>query len=130
MSSRSKPNCSARSRLSKRKRIDSPFTVGMVETRTSMFLVVGLQIDAAVLRQAALGDVHVRHDFQARDDGRLQHAQLRRHRDFVQDAVDAVTNAQIVLQRLDVNIRGALDDRFADDLVDELDDATLPDRPR
>ena len=27
----------ARSRLSKRKLIDSPFTVGMVETRTSMF---------------------------------------------------------------------------------------------
>ena len=72
--------------------------------------------------QAALGDVHVRHHFQARDDGRLQEAQLRRDRDFVQDAVDAVTNAQIVLERLDVDVGRALVNRFADDLVDELHD--------
>ena len=103
----------------------SPFTVGMVETRTSIAPAVRVQIDAAVLRQAALRDVHVRHDFEARDDGALQHAQLRRHGDFVQNAVDAVANAQIVLERLDVNVRGALVDRFADDLVDELDDAGL-----
>ncbi len=94
----------------------------MVETRTSMFCAVGLQIDAAVLRQAALRDVHVRHDFEARDDRRLQQTQLRRHRDFMQDAIDAITNAQIVLQRLDVNVRRAFHDRFANDLVDELHD--------
>ena len=94
----------------------------MVETRTSIVLFGGLEIDAAVLRQAALGDVHVRHHFQARDDGRLQEAQLRRDRDFVQDAVDAVTNAQIVLERLDVDVGRALVDRFADDLVDEFHD--------
>ena len=57
-------------------------------------LAVGLQIDPAVLRQTAFGDVHVRHDFQARDDRRLQQPQLRRHRDFVQNAVDPITNAQ------------------------------------
>ena len=85
-------------------------------------LIGGLQIDAAVLRQTALGDVHVRHHFEARNDGRLEKAQLRRHRDFVQDAVDPVTNAQIVLERLDVNIGGAFLDRFPDDLVNELHD--------
>ena len=83
---------------------------------------VRLQIHAAILRQTPLGDVHVRHHFQARDDGRLQDAQLRRHRDFVQNSVDAITNAQIVFERLDVNVGRALDDRFANDLVHELDD--------
>src|SRR6266481_1931614 len=38
-SSRSNPNCCS-PRLSNRKLIDSPFTVGMVETRTSMFWLV------------------------------------------------------------------------------------------
>ncbi len=86
---------------------------------------VGGQIDAAVLRQAALGDVHVRHDFQARDDRALEHAKLRRHGDFVQDAVDAVADAEVVFERLDVDVGGALVDGFADDLVDEFDDARL-----
>ena len=52
----------------------------------------------------------------------MQEAQLRRHGHFVQDAVDAVANAQIVLERLDVNVGRALVDRFADDLVDEFYD--------
>ena len=67
----------------------------------------------------------MRHDFEARNDGALQHAQLRRHGHLVQDAVDAVADAQIVFQRLDVDIRGALVDRFADDLVDEFNHARL-----
>ena len=46
--------------------------------------------------------------------------ELRRDRDFVQDAVDPITNAQIVLERLDVDVGRAFVDRFADDLVDEL----------
>ena len=43
----------------------------------------------------------------------------------MQDSIDPIANAQIVLQRLDVNIGGALDDRFADDLVDEFDDRSF-----
>ncbi len=54
-----------------------------------------------------------------------KHAQLRRHRDLMQNAVDAITNAQIVLERLDVNVGGALDDRFADDLIDEFHDRSF-----
>jgi len=34
----------------------------------------------------------------------VQHAQLWRHCHFVQDAVDPVANANVVLERLDVNI--------------------------
>src|SRR5437870_12035882 len=52
-------------------------------------LITRLQIHATILRQSAFGDVHVRHYFQARDDGRLQDAQLRRHSDFVQNSVDS-----------------------------------------
>ena len=85
-------------------------------------LIVRLQIHAAILRQTPLRDVHVRHHFQARDDGRLQHAQLRRHGHFVQNSVDPITDAQIVLQRLDVNIGRALDNRFANDLVHKFHD--------
>ena len=90
-----------------------------------MFLLVRLQIDAAILRQPPFRDVHVRHHFQTRDDGRLQQTQLRRDRDFVQNAVDAVANAQIVFERLDVNVGRALDDRFANDLIHELHDGRV-----
>src|SRR5262249_364489 len=83
-------------------------------------LTVRLQINAPVLRQTTLRDVHVRHYFQARNDGGLQHPQLRRHSDLMQDSVDSITNPQIVLQRFNVNIGRALDDRFTNDLVHEF----------
>src|SRR2546430_1947193 len=83
-------------------------------------LIVRLQIHAAILGQPTLSDVHVRHYFQARDDGRLQHTQLRRHRDFVQNSVDSIPNSQIVFERFNVNIGGALDNCFANDLVHEF----------
>src|SRR6478672_124685 len=86
---------------------------------------MGVQLNSAILRKTPLGDVHVRHHFQPRNDGRLQQAQLRWHRDFVQDSIDPIANTQIVLQRLDVNIGGALDNRFTDDLVDEFDDRSF-----
>ena len=46
-------------------------------------LVGGFQIDPAILWETALRDIHVRHDFQTRDDGRLEQAQLRRDGDLV-----------------------------------------------
>ena len=52
----------------------------------------------------------------------MQQPQLRRHRDFVQNAIDPIANAQVVFQRFDMDIGGALDDRFTDDLVYEFDD--------
>src|SRR6266496_218493 len=85
-------------------------------------LIVRLQINAPVLRQAALRNVHVRHYFQARDNGRLQDSQLRRHSDLVQDPVDSITNPQIVLQWFNVNISRALEDRFANDMVYKFHD--------
>src|SRR6185295_15145042 len=81
------------------------------------------QLDASVLRQASLGDVELRHDLDARHDRRLQPA--RRGFDVVQHAVDAVTDLELVLERLDVDIRRALLERPVDEQVDEPDDGRL-----
>src|SRR5207247_7176042 len=80
-------------------------------------LITRLQIHAPILGQPALSNVHVRHHFQARDDGRLQDPQLRRHSDFVQDSVDSISNPQVVFERLDMDVSRAFQDRFANDLV-------------
>ena len=80
-----------------------------------------MQLNSAVLRETPFRDVHVRHHFQARDDSRLQQAQLRRHRYFVQNSVDPIADTQIVFERLDVNVRRTFNNGFANDLIDELD---------
>src|SRR5438477_5724265 len=85
-------------------------------------LIVRVQIHAAILRQTSFGDVHMRHHFQSRNNRGVKHAQLWRHRHFVQNSVDAVTNADVVLERLDVNIGRTLGDRFADTLINEFND--------
>src|SRR5581483_5682992 len=81
------------------------------------------ELDAAVLRQATLGDVELRHDLDARDDRRLEPA--RRALDVVQDPVDAVADLELVLERLDVDVRRALLDRAVDEQVHEADDRRL-----
>ena len=52
----------------------------MTDTRTSISRPCDLELDAAVLRQALLGDVQPGHDLQAADDRRLKAVDLRRHR--------------------------------------------------
>ena len=84
-----------------------------------------LQLDAAVLRQAPLGDVQPGHDLQAADDRRLEAVDLRRHRLRVQHAVDAVADPQARLLRLDVHVAGPRLDRLQQDLVDQPDDRGL-----
>ena len=80
-----------------------------------------LEVDPAVLRHPALGDVEARHDFQTGDDRALQRLDVFRHGDLDQAAVDPVADAEIRAERLDVDVRCALVERLADDLVDELD---------
>ena len=62
-----------------------------------------LQLDAAVLGQAALGDVELRHDLDARGDRVLE--LHRRLHDLVEHAVDAVADAERLLVGLDVDVR-------------------------
>ena len=83
-------------------------------------LALELEVDASVLREAALGDVEARHDFESGDDGALQRLDVFRDGDFDEPAVDAVADAEVGGEGLDVDIGGALVEGLADDLVDEF----------
>ena len=107
---------------SRRMTMPSPWTIGMIETRTSISRLLDAHLDAAVLRQALLGDVEPGHDLDAADDGRLEAVDLRRQRLRLQQAVDAVADAQAVFFRLDVDVAGPLVGGLDQDFVDQLDD--------
>ena len=72
----------------------SPARDGSVETRTSIGLPPSVSADAAVLRQAPLGDVEPRHHLDAADD---QRRDVRRHpQRLAQHAVDPHAHHQPV----------------------------------
>ena len=79
------------------------------------------QLEAAVLRDALLGDVELRHDLDAGDDRGVM-ALVDRIERLVEHAVDAVLDDDFVVAGLDVNVRGPALDGVEDDRVDELDD--------
>ena len=82
-------------------------------------------LDAAVLRDAPLGDVEPGHDLQA--SGELAGEDDRRCCDFLQDAVEAEADAVGALVRLEVDVRGAAPDRIQHHLVHEADDGRVVD---
>ncbi len=86
---------------------------------------VEFEVDAPVLRQAFFRDVEPRHDLQAGDDGGLQRFDVFRHRQFFEATVNAVADAQPVVLRFDVDVRGTLVEAATDDLVHETDDGGL-----
>ena len=83
-------------------------------------LVVDVQLDAAVLRHAALGDVEVGHDLDAAADGRRDVRGRRHH--FVEHAVDAVAHLEFIFERLEVNVGGLVLDGLQQHEVDQLAD--------
>ena len=83
-------------------------------------LPLGLQMNASVLRQALLGDVEFAHHLDAGNHRGLELLDVLRHGNLVQEAVDAVADAQAVRLWLDVNVRGLLRQRLADDLIHKL----------
>ena len=85
-----------------------------------MTLLADLELDAAVLRHASLGDVQLRHDLEARDERRLELHRRLHH--FLQRAVDAIANADLVLEALEVNVRRAALHGVGENRVDQLDD--------
>ena len=87
------------------------------------FFTFNPDVDAAVLRKTLFRDVHSRHDFDTRNDGSLIALKLRGHRRLVKNAIDAITNPQLVFGRLEMNICGAIFVGFPNDLVNELDNA-------
>ncbi len=82
-----------------------------------------LDLDASVLGQAPLRDVHLRHDLDTRGQGVLQ-LQRRLH-DFMQHAVDAITDPEGLLVGLDVDVGGLFLDGIGQDQVDQLDDRSI-----
>ena len=108
--------------------IDSPWTLGSVTTRRSMWRPSTVRPDAAVLGQAPLGDVQLGHDLHARDHSG-GHAPRDRS-DVLQDAVNAHPHAHLVAVGRQVHVGGAPLDGLGDDLVDELDDRARRRRSR
>jgi hypothetical protein len=91
---------------------DADVHLGVVET----------DLDAAVLRQAFFRDVEMAQNFDARHDGRLEALELRGHGHVLQHAVNAVADAELVLERFEMNVRRAQLDGVLQNLVDEADD--------
>ena len=100
--------------------IFSPNSVGSVLTRKSIALLPNLQLHAAVLRHALLGDVEPRDDLDARRQLVLDGD--RRLRDFAQFAVDAEAHAVVVFVGLEVQVGGAQVDRVDQHLLQEAHD--------
>ena len=84
----------------------SPNMVGSTLTRRSTGWPPTRQPDAAVLRQAPLGDVEVGHDLDARGDGEGQVPRRRHH--LVEHAVGADADLELVLERLEVQVAGVV----------------------
>ena len=79
-----------------------------------------LDLDTPVLRQAALGDVELGHQLEARNDGGLQ---LARRRFLVeQHPIHPEAHAEFLLERLDVNVARALFEGIRDHGVHQADD--------
>ncbi len=78
------------------------------------------QADAAVLRQARLGDVELGHDLDAADHRAGDRLLRRQH--FAQHAVDAKAHDEAILVRLDMDVGRAFLDRFGQQRVDQADD--------
>ena len=91
-------------------------------------LVAGPQRDGAVLRDALLGDVHLRQDLEAGDDH--DEDALRRRGQLVEHAVDPEPELAAVLERLEVDVAGAVAQRLLEDLVDHADDPAVGVRGR
>ena len=77
-------------------------------------------LDAAVLGQAFLGDIHIGDDLDPRQDGVLElHGQVHR---LEEEAVDAVAHAEGFFVGFEVDVAGALFDGFDEDGINQGDD--------
>ena len=77
------------------------------------------QRDPAVLRQALLGDIELRHDLDARNDRGMQRA--RGLEQVAQGAIDSQSHDRARFERLDVDVGGAVPERLREQRVDQAD---------
>jgi len=87
------------------------------------FLPAHHQLDAAVLRQAAFGDIQRRHDFDPRDHRRLQPARRCFH--LVQHPVITVAHPEAGFEGVDMDIGGPRFHGLRDQLIDQPDQRCL-----
>ena len=85
-------------------------------------LATDLEVDPAILGEAAFGDVELGHDLEAGEHRLLELLDVFGNGDFAEATVDAVAHAEFFLHGFDVNIGGVLFESLADDLVHEFDD--------
>src|SRR5262249_199334 len=86
-------------------------------------LAADLDAHAAVLRQAALGDVQAAHDLEPGGEGELH--LLGRGSHVHQHTVHAVTQAHHAFEGFNVNVAGAVLDGLDENQVGQLDDGSL-----
>ena len=71
------------------------------------------------LRAQAVGDVHLRHDLDARHQGNANG--LRENHDLLEHPIDPIPNGDSALARFEMDIARTGGDSFGDDVVDQLD---------
>ena len=99
---------------------DSPNIVGSVDTRRSTGLAADRRARCGRPAAAASRRCRDRHDLDARDQ---RDREVRRRRlELEQHAVDAVADLEVVLERLEVDVRRLVADRLVEDVVQQLDD--------
>ena len=81
------------------------------------------QRNAPVLGQAALGDVQLSHDFQARDERRMQRPVGLHH--FTQIAIDPKAHHRMALEGFDMDIAGAVARRLREQGIEHADDGRV-----
>ena len=82
-----------------------------------------MDLDVPVLRHETLGNVHVRHDFDARNEGGVK--LFGRRRFFLQQSVNPVAQLQRVLERHEMDVAGALAHRRGNNDIDQVHDRRL-----
>ena len=84
-----------------------------------------LKVNPAVLGQATLSNVQMRHNLQAGNDRALQRFNIIWNGNIDQQSINTITNAQIIVERLYMDIRGSLLQRLPNDLVDKFNNTCL-----
>ena len=77
-------------------------------------------LNTTVLGQTALRDVHVCHHFDPRDNRKGEMA--RRWRHFVKSTINAITDFELVFERLEMDVTRAILDRLKQNEINETND--------
>src|SRR5207248_10969448 len=77
-------------------------------------------LNATILGQPSFCDVHICHHFQPRDD--RQSKMTWRWRHFVERAIDAIADLELIFEWLEMNVARAVLDRLVKNEIDKAND--------